>query len=103
MPILEFVHVVYALAHGNVAAIVGRSPPPWRELGTASLFTASSPMALSLRLGEHRLAIGGREGLVWPTWRPYVSVAASVYAWVPRGLGRGKGGKGEGDICKIAD
>ena len=65
MPIPWFVHIVCALAHGNMAAIAGRSPPPWRELGTASLFTASPPNALSLRLGEHRLAIGGEEGLVW--------------------------------------
>ena len=64
MPVLEFIHIVAALAHGNVAAIVGRSPPPWRELGTASSFVASLPNALSLRLGEHRLDIGGREGLV---------------------------------------
>ena len=66
MPILELVHVVYALAHENVAVVVGRSLPPWRELGTASPFTASPPNALSLHLGEHRLAIGGGEGLVWP-------------------------------------
>ena len=64
MPILELVHVVCALAHGNVAAIVGRSPPPWRELMTASLFTALPPNASSLRLGEHWLTIGGEEGLV---------------------------------------
>jgi len=66
MPILELVHVVYALAHGNVAAVAGRSPPPWRELGIASPFPASSPNASSLCLGEHRLDIGGGEVLVWP-------------------------------------
>ena len=65
MPIIWFIHVVYALTHGNMAVVVGTSPPPWRELGTASPFTASPPNALSLHLGEHRLAIGGGEGLVW--------------------------------------
>ena len=64
MPILELVHVVYDLAHGNVAAVAGRSPPSGRELGTASPFAASPPITLGLRLGEHRLEIGGKEGLV---------------------------------------
>jgi len=66
MPILELVHVVCALAHGNMAAVAGRSPPSWRELGTASPFIASPPIASGLRLGEHRLAFGDGEGLVWP-------------------------------------
>ena len=66
MPILELVHVVYALAHENVVVVVGRSSPPWRELVIASSFIASPPNASSLRLGDHRLAIGGGEGLVWP-------------------------------------
>ena len=66
MPILELVYVVYALAHGNVVTAVGRSLPSWRELGTATPFAASPPIALGLHLGEHRLEIGGGEGLVRP-------------------------------------
>jgi len=66
MPIIWFVHVVYALVHGNMTAVAWRSPPPWRELKIASPFIASLPNTLTLRLGEHRLAIGGGEGLVWP-------------------------------------
>ena len=66
MPALELICVVCALAHGNMAAVVGRSPPSWRELRTASPFAASSPIASGLRLGEHRLAFGGGEGPVWP-------------------------------------
>ena len=66
MPILELVFVVYALAHGNMVAAVGRSLPSWRELGTATPFTASPPIALGLRLGKHWLEIGGGEGLVSP-------------------------------------
>ena len=66
MPVLELIHVVSALAHGNMAAITGRGLPPWRELRTASPFAASSPIASGLRLGEHRLAFGGGEGPVWP-------------------------------------
>ena len=68
MPILELIYVVCALAHENVVAAIGKSPPSWRELRTTSLFTTSPPNALSLRLGEHRLNIRGGEGegLVWP-------------------------------------
>ena len=66
MPILELVYVVYALAHGNVVVAAGRSPPSWRELTTATPFTASPPIASGLRLGKHRLEIGGGEGLVSP-------------------------------------
>ena len=64
MPILEFVYVVYALAHGTMVAAVGRSLSSWREFRIATPFTASPPIALGLRLGEHWLKIGGGEGLV---------------------------------------
>ena len=66
MSILELVYVVYALAHGNMVAAVGRSLPSWRELGTATPFAASPPIALGLRLGKHQLEILGGEGLVSP-------------------------------------
>ena len=67
MPILELVYVVYALAHGNVVAAVGRSLPSWRELEIATLFAASPPIASGLCLGKHRLEIRGGEWLVWST------------------------------------
>ena len=62
LPILELIHIVCVVAHGNMPAVVGRSPPSWRELGTASLFTASSPITLGLCLGEHRLIVGAGNG-----------------------------------------
>ena len=64
MPVLELVHVVCALAHENVAAVAGRSPPSWRALGIASSFIASSPITLDLRLGKRRHAFRGGEGPV---------------------------------------
>ena len=82
MPVLEFIHIIGALAHGNVAVVIGRSPPPWRELGTASPFITSPPTTSLLHLGEHWLAIGGGEGLGWPTSPPSVVAAAPVRAWV---------------------
>ena len=86
MPILWLVHVVCALALGNMAAAVVGGPQPWRELWTASPFVASSPIASRLHLGDHRLAIGGGEGLGWPASPPCASVAASVRARVPGDL-----------------
>ena len=65
MPILWFCHFGCALAHGNTAVATIGCPLPWRELLTASPFIASPPTASRLHLGEHRLAIGGREGLGW--------------------------------------
>ena len=66
MPILELVYVFDALAHGNVVVAAGRSPPSWMKLRIATPFTALPPIALGLRLGKHRLVIGGEEGPVWP-------------------------------------
>ena len=63
MPIFWFFHFGCALAHGNTAAAIAGCPPPWRELLTASPFITSPPTASRLHLGEHRLAIGGEEGL----------------------------------------
>ena len=83
MPILELVHVVCALAHGNMAAAIGRSPPPWRELWTTSPFTASPPTNSRRHLGEHRLAIGSVEGLGWPESPPSAVATAPVHVRVP--------------------
>ena len=96
MPILELVHVVYALAHRNMAAVAGRSLPPWRELGTASSFAASPPNASSLHLGEHQLDIGGGEGLVWPAQLPCASATAPVRTGVPEGFVIAKTGCSKG-------
>ena len=62
MPVLELIRVVCALSHGNMAAVAGRSLPSWRELGIASPFATSPPIALGLRLGKHRLKIGAGMG-----------------------------------------
>ena len=100
MPILELVHIVYALAHRNMAAVAGRSLPPWRELGTASSFAASPPNASSLHLGEHRLAFGDGEGLVWPAYSLGASAVAPVHAWLPEGITVAKIGCSEGLSAK---
>jgi len=69
-----------------MAATAVGCPPPWRELWTASPFIASSPTASRLHLGEHRLAIGGGEGLGWPTSLHSAVTAARVRARVPEDL-----------------
>ena len=61
---------------------------------------ASPPTALCLRLGEHRLAIGGGERLGWPVWRSYASAVTSVHVGVAGGPTCGKEEKGDGRICK---
>ena len=69
-----------------MAAATAGGPPPWRELRTASLFTASPPIASCSHLGEHRFAIGDKEGLGWPTSLPSAIATALVRAWVPEDL-----------------
>ena len=86
MPILWLVRFVCALAHRNMAAAVVGCPPPWRELWTVYSFIASPPTASRLHLGEHRLTIGGGEGLGWPASPPSAVAAALVRARVPEDL-----------------
>ena len=63
---------------------------------TASLFTASPPIASCSHLGEHRFAIGDKEGLGWPTSLPSAIATALVRAWVPEGVIVAKTGCSEG-------
>ena len=56
------------------------------ELRTASPFIASPPTALRLYLGEHRLAIGGGEGIGWPASPRSAVAAALVHMRVPEDL-----------------
>jgi len=79
-----------------MAATAVGGPPTWRELWTASLFTASPPTATRSHLGEHGLVIGGGEGLGWPAGPPSAVAAVPVRARVPEDLAMVKIGCSEG-------